>query len=134
MHRGDTSAGSLAAPRHAKRAEFNQNNPLTALMPRFIYSISRPIYEGRLISVVRCWGGERWLVRASEMRRNDFTSGPSRLVPMRQPRITGAEVCVAKGAEAFGGQRARYQGSMTPRARKHPRQHMETPQRWIGIS
>ena len=121
MHRGDTSAGSLAAPRHAERAEFNQNNPLTALMPRLIYSISRPIYEGRLISVVRCWGGERWLVEASEMRRNDFTSGPSRWVPMRQPRITGADGRVAKGAEAFGRLETRYQGQTAPKARKHPR-------------
>ena len=78
-----------------------------------------------MISVVRCWGGERWLVEASEMRRNDFISGPSRLVPMRQPRITGAEWRVANGAEALGGQRARYQGPMetegeeasSPRAR-----------------
>ena len=55
-----------------------------------------------MISVVRCWGGERWLVRASEMRRNDLISGPSRLVPMRQPRITGADWRVANGAEVFG--------------------------------
>ena len=55
-----------------------------------------------MISVVRCWGGERWLVGALEMRRKHPISGPSRLVPMRQPRITGAKWRVAKGAEAFG--------------------------------
>ncbi len=48
----------------------------------------------------------------SEIRRNKPIGGPSRLVPMRQPRITGAEVRVATGAEAFGGRRARYQGPM----------------------
>ena len=53
-----------------------------------------PSNEGRLISVVRCWGGERWLVGVSEIRRNKPISGPSRLVPARQPRVTGAEVRV----------------------------------------
>ena len=42
---------------------------------------SRPCYEGRLISVIRRWGGERWLVGVSEIRRNKPISGPSRLVP-----------------------------------------------------
>ena len=80
-----------------------------------------------MISVVRCWGGERWLVEASEMRRNDFTSGPSRLVPARLPRATGAYMRVAKGAEAFGIQRARYQGPMNAKVRKLPRCAQRNP-------
>ena len=36
------------------------------------------------------------------MRRNDFTSGPSRLVPMRQPRITGAEIRAETAVEVSG--------------------------------
>jgi hypothetical protein len=39
-----------------------------------------PSHEGRLISVVRCWGGERWLAGVSEIRRNKPISGPSRVV------------------------------------------------------
>ena len=76
-------------------------NHLAANRDRIIYKLSRLIYEGRLISVVRCWGGERWPVEASEMRRNDPISGPGRLVPMRQPRITGAEWRVAKGGRSL---------------------------------
>ena len=53
-----------------------------------------------MISVVRCWGGERWPVGVSEIRRNKPIGGPSRLVPMRLPRITGAEVRTEIGAEA----------------------------------
>ena len=81
---------------------------------RTIYAPSRPNYEGRLISVVRCWGGERWLVRASEMRRNDFTSGPSRKVPAAMQVVTGADVSWPKG-KAFGFQRARYLGPAEPK-------------------
>ena len=65
-----------------------------------------------MISVVRCWGGERWLAGVSEIRRNKPASGPSRLVPARLPRATGAELRLANGAEVFGGRRARYQGLM----------------------
>ena len=35
----------------------------------------------------------------SEIRRNKPISGPSRLVPARLPRVTGAELRVANGAE-----------------------------------
>jgi hypothetical protein len=66
-------------------------------------------------------------VGVSEIRRNKPIGGPSRLVPARQPRATGAEVRVAKGAEASGGQRARYQGPMIPKAMKHPRHAHGSP-------
>ena len=53
------------------------NNPVLGLYTRHPASI----YEGRLISVVRRWGGQRWPVGVSEMRRNKPIGGPSRLVP-----------------------------------------------------
>ena len=48
-----------------------------------------PSTEGRLISVVRCWGGERWLIGALEMRRKHPVSGPSRFVPACKPHGHG---------------------------------------------
>ena len=73
-----------------------QNRLLTLSLNRPIVPQSRPICEGRLISVVRCWGGERWLVGALEMRRKHPVSGPSRLVPARQPRVAGVECVFAR--------------------------------------
>ncbi len=64
-----------------------------------------PSNEGRLISVVRCWGGERWLVGVSEIRRNKPISGPSRLVPTARAGSHWGGRVVAIGAEtlAFNG-------------------------------
>ena len=63
----------------------------------------------------------------SEIRRNKPVSGPSRLVPVRLPRITGADLRVANGAEAFGRRRAPYQGPTAPKVRKHPLRVQESP-------
>ena len=70
----------------------------------------------------------------SEIRRNKPTSGPSRSVPVRQPRITGAELRVANGAEAFGRRRARYQGlTETKGEEASSSRAREAPQRWIEM-
>ena len=69
-------------------------------------------------------------------RRCGAVSLPRRSKPLRSRRASraplGLELRVAKGAEASGRQKARYQGPMTPAARKLPRPRKEAPQRWIG--
>ena len=98
-----------------------------AIIPILYIPIPSHSSEGRLISVVRCWGGERWPVGVSEIRRNKPIGGPSRLVPARLPRATGAELRLAKGAEAFGRWIARYQGHPAPKVRKFPRRTQRNP-------
>ena len=63
----------------------------------------------------------------SEIRRNKPIGGPSRLVPARLPRVTGAELRVANGAETFGRRKAQYQGLTQSEARKHPRRAQREP-------
>ena len=98
----------------------NSKSLLTVYKPRTIYTPSRPNCEGRLISVVRCWGGERWLDGALEMRRKHPFSGPSRLVPAHTPCATGAEVRARNGVRPEGFDTRSPRQELPPQSQRNP--------------
>ena len=61
-------------------------NPTTDYIP----GIPPSVTEGCLISVSRCWGGERWPEGSVGDAALSFPAGgPSRIVLARQPRAEG---------------------------------------------
>ena len=55
-----------------------------------LYAVIPPNLRGAFDQRHQTLGGERWPVGVSEIRRNKPTGGPSRSVPARLPRVTGA--------------------------------------------
>ena len=69
-----------------------------------------PSNEGRLISVVRCWGGERWLVGVSEIRRKQSHRQVQAAWSWLPVQAVMGRPCRGPRGRSLGIQRARYQG------------------------